>query len=140
MVTHRLFSYGTLRQADVQLTLFGRAVPTTDDSLPGHRLDWLVITDPEVIATSGSDRHPILRRGSPCDSVAGAYLELDNDELARADAYEVDDYTRVRVTLASRVEAWVYIDAGGLVARDHADTHTNTDPDPSNQPPFVDRR
>lgn len=111
-MTHRLFSYGTLRQSDVQTVLFGRAVPTVDDVLPGHRLDWVAITDPEVIAISGSDRHPILRRGSQDDSVEGSYLQLDDDELATADDYEVDDYVRTSVTLASGVSAWVYIAAG----------------------------
>ena len=110
-MTHRLFSYGTLRQDDVQAALFGRAVPTVEDSLPGHRLDWLVITDPEVVATSGSDRHPILRKSSPDDSVEGARLELNDAELAAADDYEVDDYVRTAVELASGVGALVYIAA-----------------------------
>lgn len=105
---HRLFSYGTLRQPDVQLSLFGRVVATVDDALPGYRLEWLRITDPSVIATSGSDRHPILRRGTPSDHVDGAYLELTDDELAAADDYEVDDYRRTAVTLTSGVPAWVY--------------------------------
>jgi gamma-glutamylcyclotransferase (GGCT)/AIG2-like uncharacterized protein YtfP len=108
-VTHRLFSYGTLGQGDVQASLFGRAVPTVQDSLPGHRLDWIVIIDPNVIATSGSDRHPILRPGSPDDSVEGVYLELSDAELERADEYEVDDYVRTAVRLSSGVEAWVYM-------------------------------
>lgn len=106
---HRVFSYGTLRQADVQAALFGRAVPTAADALPGYRLEWLVITDPAVIATSGSDRHPILRPGADGDTVDGAYLELTDEELARADAYEVDDYVRVPVRLTSGTEAWVYV-------------------------------
>ncbi len=111
-MTHRLFSYGTLRQTGVQQQLFGRTVPTTDDSLPGYRLDWVTITDPEVIAASGSDRHPILRSGRAGDTVDGACLELDGAELASADAYEVDDYVRVLVTLSSGVDAWVYVAAG----------------------------
>ena len=106
---HLLFSYGTLRQANVQLELFGGPVPTVDDALPGWTLDWVTITDPEVVATSGSDRHPILRRGRAGDSVAGARLELDDAQLARADTYEVDDYARIRVTLASGLSAWVYV-------------------------------
>jgi gamma-glutamylcyclotransferase (GGCT)/AIG2-like uncharacterized protein YtfP len=106
-----LFSYGTLRQPEVQLSLFGRSVPTVDDALPGYCIEWLTITDPSVIATSGSNRHPILRRGAPIDSVAGAYLELDDTELAAADEYEVDDYRRTAVTLTSGVQAWVYLAA-----------------------------
>ncbi len=97
----RLFSYGTLRLPQVQGALFGRQVPTADDTLPGFRLETLTITDPEVIATSGADEHPILRPGTGADVVAGACLELSPAELAAADAYEVDDYVRVEVTLGS---------------------------------------
>ena len=106
-----MFSYGTLRQPEVQRALYGREVVTVADALPGYRLEWLLITDPDVIATSGSDRHPILRSGGPSDSVEGAYLALDDTELAATDAYEVDDYTRREVTLESGVTAWVYVGA-----------------------------
>lgn len=105
-----VFSYGTLRQANVQKSLYGREVPTIQDELPGYRLDWLTITDPDVIATSGSDIHPILRKGSELESVSGAYLELTESELAATDAYEVDDYVRRKVTLLSGNVAWVYLD------------------------------
>lgn len=106
---HRVFSYGTLRQSNVQQALYGREVPTIPDALPGFRLAWLTITDPEVIATSGSDRHPILERGDVTDSVDGAYLELTDDELAATDRYEVDDYARAAVVLASGLDAWAYL-------------------------------
>ncbi len=95
----------------MQHALFGRAVPTTPDSLPGHRLEWLLIRDPDVIATSGSDRHPILRTGSSEESVDGAWLEVTDLELAAADDYEVDDYVRSLVTLASGIHAWAYLAA-----------------------------
>ena len=108
---HRLFSYGTLRQPEVQQALFGREVPTQADALPGFRLEWLRITDPVVVATSGSDRHPIIRQADPTDRVPGACLELTDDELAAADAYEVADYTRTDVRLASGKQAWVYLAA-----------------------------
>jgi gamma-glutamylcyclotransferase (GGCT)/AIG2-like uncharacterized protein YtfP len=107
----RLFSYGTLRQAEVQLSLFGREVATVDDALPGFRLEMVKITDADVIAKSGSDVHPILRRGAAQDAVRGAFLELSEAELACADAYEVDDYERVPVELASGLNAWVYVAA-----------------------------
>ncbi|WP_308800001.1 gamma-glutamylcyclotransferase family protein [Agromyces silvae] len=113
-----MFSYGTLQQADVQRALYGRAVPTVVDALPGYRIDWLQITDAEVLRMSGSDRHPILRRGSAGSRVEGAYLELSEAELAATDAYEVDDYVRRTVTLASGVQAFVYLarddDTGSL--------------------------
>lgn len=107
-MAHLVFSYGTLRQPDVQRGLYGREVPTVPDALPGWRLDEVLITDPAVIALSGSDRHPLLRPGTPDDVVAGASLELDDAELAATDAYEVADYARVAVTLASGARAWVY--------------------------------
>lgn len=107
-MSHRLFSYGTLRQPEVQESLFGRAVPTVEDTLPGFRLGWVTITDPAVLATSGSDRHPIIVRAGDRDRVAGACLELTDAELAAADAYEVEDYVRSAVVLGSGVRAWVY--------------------------------
>lgn len=106
---HRVFSYGTLRLPQVQEALYGAVVATIPDVLPGYRIDWLQITDPGVIAASGSDRHPILRRGTADDHVEGAYLELDDAGLAATDAYEVDDYTRHEVRLGSGVRAWVYL-------------------------------
>jgi gamma-glutamylcyclotransferase (GGCT)/AIG2-like uncharacterized protein YtfP len=108
-MTHRVFSYGTLRQPDVQRALYGRNVPTIADALPGYRVDWLVITDPDVIRTSGSSRHPILRADAREVHVDGAYLELSDDELAATDAYEVNEYVRRVVVLASGVEAFVYL-------------------------------
>ncbi len=107
----RLFSYGTLRQPEVQQSLFGRSVPTVDDELPQFRLDSVKITDPAVLAKSGSDVDPILRRGGDGDTVQGAFLELNASELATADDYEVNDYKRVHVALKSGLDAWVYIAA-----------------------------
>jgi hypothetical protein len=108
---NRLFSYGTLRQPEVQIALFGRAVPTLDDALPGFRIDSVKVTDPAVIAKSGTDIPPILRRGTGGEVVLGAFLELSDTELRAADDYEVDDYKRVPVVLSSGLDAWVYIAA-----------------------------
>lgn len=116
---HLLFSYGTLADPDVQHALFGRRVPTEADAMQGFRMDYVTITDPDVIATSGSDRHPILRRGQDTDLVPGACLELSADELAVADRYEVADYTRVRVPLQSGRKAWVYVSADEVCAEQH---------------------
>ncbi len=108
-MTQRVFSYGTLRLPEVQRALYGRHVPTIADTLPGYRLDWLRITDPEVIEMSGSDRHPILRKGEPFEFVEGAYLELTDEELVATDDYEVDDYVRTAVMLGSGLQAWAYL-------------------------------
>ena len=57
-------------------------------------------------------RHPILRRGTNEDAVEGAYLELNDAELQATDRYEVADYARRVVVLASGVEAFVYVADG----------------------------
>ncbi|MFK4789326.1 gamma-glutamylcyclotransferase family protein [Microbacterium sp. ZW T5_56] len=108
-MTHRVFSYGTLRLPEVQRALYAREVPTVADELPGYTLEWVRITDPDVIEKSGLDRHPILRRGGGGPAVLGAYLEPTDDDLAATDDYEVDDYVRVLVTLGSGVSAWAYV-------------------------------
>ena len=108
-MTVRLFSYGTLQQSDLQKTLFGRELPGHPDRLPGYRLATLPITDPDVIAASGLAEHPIARwTGDPSDHIDGTVLQLTDAELVAADAYEVDDYSRSLVNLASGVSAWVY--------------------------------
>ncbi|GAA0588830.1 GDSL-type esterase/lipase family protein [Streptomyces crystallinus] len=110
---HALFSFGTLRDERVQTALFGQAVPTSPASLAGYTTRPLPITDPAVIATSGLDVHLTLEREYGA-SVEGAVLRLTDQDLAAADAYEVDDYTRRRVLLSSGESAWAYLDARPL--------------------------
>jgi hypothetical protein len=107
-----LFSYGTLRDPAVQRANFGRQLDGRDDAILGFRLDQVEITDPHVVSLSGLTHHPILvATGDPSDSVAGAALSLTDDDLLRADEYEVDDYHRVEAPLASGSVAWVYVGA-----------------------------
>ncbi|MFK4066765.1 gamma-glutamylcyclotransferase family protein [Streptomyces sp. NPDC029674] len=109
---HALFTYGTLQMSEVQLARFGRLLQGRRDALPGYRTTELVITDPDVIAVSGTDRHLLVTPSDdPTDSVEGAVLELTDSELAAADDYEVDDYARVEVTLMSGRTAWAYLAA-----------------------------
>ncbi|MFS8102485.1 gamma-glutamylcyclotransferase [Lentzea alba] len=108
-----LFSYGTLQTPSVQVEHFGRELRGVQDVLPGYRQDWVTITDPAVIAVSGTDRHPIVRHtGDAADTTAGTVLEVTTAELAAADLYEVDDYRRALVRLGSGVDAWVYLAVG----------------------------
>ncbi len=48
-----LFSYGTLQDEAVQLTIFGRRLSGEPEVLEGFRIDCLMIEDEEVVATSG---------------------------------------------------------------------------------------
>lgn len=110
--TELLFSYGTLRQPEVQRATFGRQLEGRPDAIVGYDLAYVTITDPHVIATSGSDRHPIITPGTPSAAVEGTVFCISEAELAAADAYEVDDYVRIAVPLRSGQTAWVYVFAG----------------------------
>ena len=72
-----LFAYGTLQQSNVQLALFGRTLDGRADVLPGYAISPLVITDPDVIATSGSALHTVAREtGDPLDEIPGTALSV----------------------------------------------------------------
>ncbi len=110
-----LFSYGTLRQAQVQMASFGRLPEGWEDALPGYRLGRLEITDPDVLAKSQARFHPIAEPSPDLDDeVAGTVFQITPAELAAADAYEVADYRRVRLRLKSGLNAWVYVRANPL--------------------------
>jgi hypothetical protein len=110
--TVSLFSYGTLRQPNVQRATFGRLLEGRPDALPGFALSPMPIADAEVIATSGAAVHTIARAsGDPADLVPGVVFALTPAELDAADGYEVDGYARILVRLASGAEAFAYVGA-----------------------------
>lgn len=110
--TEQLFSYGTLQLESVQRDTFGRTLTGAKDALPGYTLTLLEIHDEAVIKSSGKTHHPMLVfTGREQDRVEGTVFRLTPEELRNADSYEVADYRRDRVTLASGVSAWVYVDA-----------------------------
>jgi len=110
--TIHLFSYGTLQLESVQLSSFGRILRGYADVMPGFKRSTLTITDPDVIAASGTNVHPIVSRSDdPADEVPGTVFEISAAELRAADEYEVSDYERIEVRLKSGVDAWVYVKA-----------------------------
>lgn len=117
-----LFSFGTLTLPAVQESLFGSPVPHAAAALLGHGLVDVPITDPEVIRLSGSAVHRGLAR-RVADRVDGVVLTLTAEQLAAADAYEVDAYARRRVLIAdpdgvapAPRTAWAYVAADPLAA------------------------
>lgn len=106
-----LFSYGTLQQESVQLASFGRTLTGRPDALVGWRRQMVEILDAEVFCLSGARFHPILVPGEIGDEIAGTVFEVSEDELQRADAYEVDDYKRIAARLKSGLDAFVYVKA-----------------------------
>lgn len=113
MTSELLFSYGTLQQRGVQLSTFGRQLAGRPDAVAGFDLHYVTITDPQVIAASGSNRHPILKPSDrPDAAVPGIVFAVSTAELAAADDYEVEAYRRISVPLRSGASAWVYAFAG----------------------------
>lgn len=109
-----IFSYGTLRQPEVQIGIFGRALRGEPDGLAGYVTGLQTVADPDVIALSGTDRHPaIVATGRAEDEVRGTALAVKDTELALADAYEAPSrYRRVAVRLKSGRDAFVYVFEG----------------------------
>lgn len=105
-----LFSYGTLQLAHVQRAIFGRELEGQKDALLGFYREMVEITDPDVLAKSGERFHPIISRsGDMSHTIEGTVFELSEAELLAADEYEVDDYKRESVDLASGRIAWLYV-------------------------------
>lgn len=108
-----VFSYGTLRLPEVQRRTYGRLLEGADDTLIGWRLEWLQISNPEVVALSGIAEHPVaVSTGSPDDAVHGTRFALTPEELRATDGYESADYVRLQVVLASATPAWLYVGRG----------------------------
>ncbi|MBA3677147.1 MAG: gamma-glutamylcyclotransferase [Sphingosinicella sp.] len=110
--SHLLFSYGTLRQDDVQRALFGRLVEGQPDAVKGYVLSTVRIDDPDVVAKSGSAVHPIMvATGDPADEIEGMVFTISDSDLAAVDRYETAAYRRVEARLRSGRRAWAYEEA-----------------------------
>ena len=106
-----LFSYGTLQDGDVQVATFGRRLTGEKDLLPGYEPSLVKITDPAVAARLRKTHHDnVTATGDEWSTVQGTALEVTDDELRQADAYEAAfGYRRVEVTLSSGRPGWVYV-------------------------------
>jgi hypothetical protein len=104
-----LFSYGTLRQDTVQLSTFGRLLRGEPDELLGFEQIVTEVTDPDFTPTNGKSELTIVTfNGRSSSRVRGTVFDVSDTDLASADAYEPDGYTRVLAALASGRRAWVY--------------------------------
>lgn len=109
-----LFSYGTLRQENVQVATFGRRLEGKPDVLAGFSLSPMTITDPRVIEVSGKPVHTIARpSGNPADRIEGIVFRVTAGEIEAADRYESGPIRRIAARLASGTEAFVYVASDG---------------------------
>lgn len=108
-----LFSYGTLQQASVQFSTFGRLLKGQRDELPGFEPAQVKIEDPRLAATTGRTHFDnAVLAGNNDSCVRGMAFEVTDAELAAADQYEAPaGYVRIASTLASGRKAWLYVDA-----------------------------
>jgi gamma-glutamylcyclotransferase (GGCT)/AIG2-like uncharacterized protein YtfP len=107
-----LFSYGTLKDAAVQMSVFGRLLRGEPDELIGFEQSLLRVEDPQFVERSGRADHAVVKFTGRSDSrVSGTVFAVSESDLASADRYEPVGYKRIPATLASGKQAWVYVDA-----------------------------
>jgi gamma-glutamylcyclotransferase (GGCT)/AIG2-like uncharacterized protein YtfP len=104
-----LFSYGTLRDESTQLSLFGRRLEGSADSLIGYSLKTVEITDQEFAARNGAMQRNAQFTGINSDLIEGEVLKITTKELELADEYEPTDYKRVLVKTKSGASVWLYV-------------------------------
>ena len=105
-----LFSYGTLQNEKTQLDIFGHLLPGTPDILEGYKLFTIEINDNKFLARGENKfQSTLVCTNYSGDQVAGTVFEIDKTELAFTDRYEPGNYQRIKVTLRSGKEAWIYL-------------------------------
>ena len=104
-----LFSYGTLQKETVQTALFGRVLQGWSDTLSGYKIAAIEITD-TVFLSGGEQKNQLtaIISKNKTDCVIGKVFEVTAEELLVADKYEPAGFTRIKVTLGSEKEAWLY--------------------------------
>jgi len=106
-----LFSYGTLQEPDVQVSMFGRTLRGTRDDLVAYDLQSHTVRDAAFVKLTGKSVHAnAVYSGRDESRVGGTAFEVSEDELSQCDEYERPaGYARVAATLASGRETWVYV-------------------------------
>ena len=97
----KLFTYGTLQNAETQEQLLGRTLGEgTSDTLIGYRLARL----------NGVHFVYSILQPHAGSRVQGLVFEVNDEELEQLDDYEGEAYQRVSARLFSKTRAWVYIE------------------------------
>jgi gamma-glutamylcyclotransferase (GGCT)/AIG2-like uncharacterized protein YtfP len=115
-----IFSYGSLQEEAVQVSIYGRALRGEPDALLHCVREQIEVPPWHKAAAAGVTHYAnvVFLHGSD-SRVEGTLLELTDAELAASDGYEQDaDYVRVMTTLASGRRAWVYVSAAGTTGYD----------------------
>lgn len=101
----KLFAYGTLKDKNIQETIFGRILTGTPDSVTGF-----VTKEIQIEEEFGVTTYPIIvETKNPEDVVTGILYQLTELQLQQADTYEGIHYKRIQVQLESNEVAWTYL-------------------------------
>lgn len=93
-----LFTYGTIKDPEVQKKVIGRVAESRNDSLEGYSKSSIVLK---------GITYSILVKGT--EEIKGVVLQLTEDELKKFDVFETAAYRRIMEQLKSGVRAWVYV-------------------------------
>lgn len=96
--TEQLFIYGTLTEPVIQKAVTGREISGEPDKLSGYK---------KIERNMGDGIYPIIIKDAG-SVVEGMVVAVSEEELNLIDRYETEAYRRVRVTLESGKETWVY--------------------------------
>ncbi|MDO6817782.1 gamma-glutamylcyclotransferase family protein [Zobellia sp. 1_MG-2023] len=97
-----LFTYGTLKDLNVQEQVFGHTLKGEQDVLEAFRISPDKIMGRYLVAEKTNSRE---------DQIEGIVYELKQSELTMADLYEGEAYKKIEVGLKSGKIAWVYVKA-----------------------------
>lgn len=92
-----LFVYGTLKNPEVQKSVFGRVAKSFPDILQNYTRSKIKIDKTYPIITQEKGRF-----------VRGQVILVSSKELKLMDEYETNSYRRKKVVLKSGVSAFVY--------------------------------
>jgi gamma-glutamylcyclotransferase (GGCT)/AIG2-like uncharacterized protein YtfP len=99
-----LFAYGSLREEEVQKSIFGRILKGVPEKLQGY-----VVKRIEIEEEFGLENYPIITpTEDSSDCIEGIVYELTVQELQLSDTYEGNSYTRIEVPLQSKQLVWAY--------------------------------
>ncbi len=108
-----IFSYGSLQEEPVQLSIYGRVLRGESDELIDCVRTLIEVPKSHKSAATGLTHYATVTFVPGYGNrVPGTVLELTDAELFATDGYERDsEYERVLAVLASGRSVWVYVSA-----------------------------
>ncbi|MGY5356111.1 gamma-glutamylcyclotransferase family protein [Wenyingzhuangia sp. IMCC45467] len=106
------FSYGVLQFEKTQIETFGKPLPSKKDIVKGYKLDNIKVVNPEMVTLMDNNFHPIAKpSNNPNDEIIGTVFELNEDDLAKAEAFtnQCKTIKKIEVTLDSGKKSWMYV-------------------------------